>query len=98
MIDNTRYPLAHPQVAARIVDGNAVILLAESGEVNVLNGVGTRVWELSDGAHSVADILATIVDEYAVAPERAAAEVHSFLETLINARMLTWRDEPDLSR
>ena len=94
MIDDSQFPVAHPQVAARIVDGTAVILLSESGEVNVLNDVGTRVWELSDGAHSVGEILATIVVEYAVTLERAHAEVYEFLQTLIDARMVILRNSP----
>ncbi len=44
-----KYPAYSAQVATRIIDGAAVVILADAGEVNVINPVGTRVWELIDG-------------------------------------------------
>lgn len=42
-MDSHKFPSPHPQVAARIIDGSAVIVLADSGQVNVLNAVCTRI-------------------------------------------------------
>jgi hypothetical protein len=61
-MDANKYPVAHPQVAARIVDGAAVIVLDDSGTVTVLNEVGTR-WELIDGTRSVGAIAQAIESE-----------------------------------
>lgn len=82
----TDYPVPHAQVAARIVDDAAVIVLADAGEVNVLNPVGTRIWELVDGTHSVQEIIATIAAEYAVSAEDAARDVEEFLQQLVEAQ------------
>lgn len=77
------YPTMHPQVAAQMVDDAAVIVLADAGEVNVLNPVGTRVWELSDGSHTIQQIIETIADEFDVAPGEMRVDVEEFLETLV---------------
>ena len=94
MIDWSKYPVAHPQVASRIVDGTAVIVLADSGEVSMLNSVGTRVWELVNGKRSVRDIANVIIAEYDVAAETAERDVASFMQLLIDAKAVTLQDQP----
>lgn len=79
------YPVSHPQVACRIIDGSAVIVLADAGEVNVLNQVGTRIWELIDGSRSGQQIAEAIEAEFEVSPEQARQDVAEFLSTLSEA-------------
>jgi hypothetical protein len=79
-------PMPHPQVAARIVDGAAVIVLADTGEVTLLNPVGTRVWELCDGSRTAGEIVEMITTEFEVAPEQALQDVENFLEELVQAQ------------
>ncbi len=90
----SQYPAPHPQVAARIVDGSAVIVLADAGEVTVLNPVGSRIWELLDGTRSGSDIVQRIVAEYDVTAEQATQDVASFLQTLLDANAIVLRDQP----
>lgn len=82
------YPVPHPQVAGRVVDGEAVIILSESNLVNVYNPVGSRVWELCDGTRTVEDVIDLIVAEYEVNRERAQADVVAFIEQLLVDRVL----------
>ncbi|CAG0942245.1 hypothetical protein ANRL1_00875 [Anaerolineae bacterium] len=90
------YPTMHPQVAAQIVDDAAVIVLADAGEVNVLNPVGTRVWELSDGSHTIQQIIETIADEFEVTLQDAHVDVQEFLETLVQDKMVVIEELPML--
>jgi coenzyme PQQ biosynthesis protein PqqD len=76
------------------VDGSAVIVLADAGEVTVLNPVGTSVWDLIDGARTVADIVAAIQAEYDVSAAQAEQDVAQFLNTLVEAGALTLADQP----
>ena len=94
MIDWLKYPVPHAQVASRVVDGTAVIVLADSGEVSMLNSVGTRVWELVDGKRSVRDIANAIIAEYDVTAETAERDVASFMQLLIDAKAVTLQDQP----
>jgi coenzyme PQQ biosynthesis protein PqqD len=86
-------PAPHPQVASRIVDGEALIVLADSGEVTVLNSIGSRVWELADGSRSVGEIVETIVAEYDTTREQAEQDVVAFLQELEQGKMLVLNDE-----
>ena len=92
------YPTPHPQVAAQIVDDEAVIVLADAGEVNVLNPVGTRVWELSDGSHTIQQIVEEIADEFEVNLEQAREDVVEFLETLVQNKMVVLDETPMLDK
>jgi hypothetical protein len=93
-MDLNKYPTPHPQVATRTVEDAAVIVLADSGEVTVLNPVGTSVWELADGRRTVQEIIAAIEAEYEVSREQAQEDVTSFLQTLVEAGALTLADQP----
>jgi hypothetical protein len=88
-----KYPVLHPQVAARIIDGEAVIVLPESGQVNVLNEVGSRIWELIDGTRSVGEITEIIVAEYDVTAEQAERDISDFIQELVDNKMLVLADE-----
>ena len=44
------------RTASRVIDGKAVVITIDRNELHVLNAVGTRVWELSDG-RSLEDII-----------------------------------------
>ncbi len=88
MSTSKKYPKPHPQTAGRVIDGEAVVILADSSEVNVLNPVGSRIFELADGSHSVEDVIEVIVAEYNISPEQAAADVNEFLKKLVEQSVL----------
>ena len=93
-MDSTKYPTPHPQVAARVVDGSALIVLADSGEVNVLNPVGTRMWELMDGTRTVQEIADAICAEYDVTAQQSLADVEELVSQLMGANALVLQDQP----
>jgi hypothetical protein len=80
-IATTTVPHRSQRIAARVVDGQALLVVIDAKQLHTLNGVGTRVWELCDG-RDVQAIIAAIVDEYAVTPEVAAADVEHFVSQL----------------
>ncbi len=51
-------------VVSRMVDGEAVIVEPQKGLVNVVTTVGSRIWELVDGARTAADIADMIATEW----------------------------------
>ena len=81
-------PKKHPRTASRLVDGEAVIVLPGEGMVKVLNAVGSRVWELADGARTVGEMVETIHDEYDVDREQAQEDVVEFVSTMVAANLL----------
>jgi hypothetical protein len=81
-------PVRHPDAAARVYDEEAFIVLPHKGQYKILNGVGTRVWDLIDGERSAGDIARVIADEYDTSFETALSDVESFLNDLENNGML----------
>ncbi len=89
-----KYPRRHAQVAARVMGDQALVVLADSGEVNVFNPVGTRIWELIDGKHSLQEIVDAIVSEYEVERNQATEDVVEFVGELVKANAVTLEDRP----
>jgi coenzyme PQQ synthesis protein D (PqqD) len=85
---NADCPALHSQVAMQTVDGLAVLVLADSGEVVVLNQVGTRILELLDGRRSFDELVAAIESEYEVSEDEARRDLEAFLQTLLDAGAL----------
>lgn len=74
-------PRPAARIAARVIDGKALIVVLDEKQLHTLNGVGTRVWELCDG-RSVAAIAEALVHEYEVDAGAALADVQRFVAEL----------------
>jgi hypothetical protein len=93
-MDLLKYPIPHSQTAARIVDGTAIIVLADSGQVNVLNAVGTRIWELTDGKRNLQEIADVIQSEYKVSPQQALQDLTEFMQEMLVNKIISLEDTP----
>jgi hypothetical protein len=51
------------QTIQDVVDGQVVVLHAETGTCYTLNGVGSRIWALIQEPRRIHDICAVLVDE-----------------------------------
>lgn len=89
MIDLDRYITRNEDAAWRVFEDGAVIVSPTESVMHSLNPVGTRVWELADGTLNINEILDTIVEEFDVTREQAAADVSEFAEALSDKGMLT---------
>jgi hypothetical protein len=89
-----QYPIPHSQVAGRTIDDEAVLVLSETGDVEVLNAVGARIWELADGTRTVNQIISAIEGEYSVNRERAEADVLEFVGQLAAEQIIVMSDAP----
>jgi methyltransferase-like protein len=85
-----RFPAHHPQAAYQVVDGQAVIVLADSGQVTILNEIGTFIWQLCDGKHSQEQIVSAVVQEYEVAAEVAAQDAAAFLDQMAELQAIVF--------
>lgn len=92
---STMYPKPHPQTAGRVIDGEAVLILADSSEVNVLNQVGSRIFELSDGNKSVEEISKIIAKEYDVTREQSDIDVRQFLLLLVDQSVIVLEENQE---
>jgi hypothetical protein len=78
------------KTASRIIDGEAVIVIPEKGVVNILNLVGSRIWELLDGKNNSQDIARIISQEFEVADTAAHKDVQEFIQELSDKGLITF--------
>ena len=92
-------PRRHPDLAWRNWDGEVVILTPAGhlpgapseqadGAEHDLNPVASRIFELCDGARTVAEIASTLVDEFEVDASIAEADAVQFVAELLQMRLL----------
>ncbi len=86
--DGGRPPRRNSSAGFRIFEGEAVVVLPDEAEVNVLNEVGARVWDLIDGVRSVDSIVDQICEEYEIGREQASRDVQELLASLNQHRMI----------
>jgi hypothetical protein len=79
----------NPATAWRVIEGEAVILSVDTKVFRGLNPVGSRVWELIDGARTLDEIATMISREFDVTPEVAAGDVRAFVEALLGKGLVT---------
>ena len=98
-ISGASVPIKSGGVVLRRIDAEIVFMqtAGDASELRTLctaNDVGARVWELTDGDHSVEDIASVIASEYDVDEGTARADTEAFLQQLTQARCVDWLDEP----
>src|SRR5262249_11838061 len=69
LMDLRAVPRRSPNSAYRIYDGQATIVLPDRAEVNVLNEIGSLVWDRMDGRRTVAQLIEAVVAEFDVTPD-----------------------------
>jgi hypothetical protein len=74
-------------VAWRVLDGAAVLVAPTSPTMQVLNPVGTRVWELADG-RPIASIIDAIVNEFEVERSQVEVDVELFVKDMTGKGLL----------
>jgi hypothetical protein len=85
MFEDGKYK-RNPDVSWRTIEGQAVLILNKEGEVQVLNQVGTLVWE--NVGLPLEELARNIAAAYDVPLDQARADAREFLETLEQAGAL----------
>ena len=72
----------------RELDGEAILLDPQEGCSYNLNKVGTVIWTLLDGTHTVEDIAAAVCEAYEVEYTQALHDVEQLLNDLREHKLL----------
>jgi|SRR5438093_10847649 len=67
----------------RLIDGEAILLDREEGEVIRLNPVAAEIWATIDGTRTVAEIVAHICSTFEVSERRARKDAEQFIKILL---------------
>jgi coenzyme PQQ synthesis protein D (PqqD) len=69
-------------------DPSIVLLDSQSGEYYTLEAVGTRVWQLCDGARTLGEIAAVIAKEYDQSPEVIERDILELAQDLMAEQLV----------
>jgi hypothetical protein len=83
-----KIPIKSPSTASQIIDGEAVVIVPSEQMVNVLNPVGSRIWDLTDGKRSIAEIAEILTQEFDVSYETAIRDAIEFTGDLAEKKMM----------
>lgn len=87
-----RRPIHHPSTASRVFGSDAVVISPAENMVRMLNPVGSRIWQLTDGSNTVEEIAVTLTEEFEVDLPHARQSVAGFVEDLVNRNLLDWSE------
>lgn len=76
------------------VDGELVMMNAETGNYITISRVGGRIWEMIEQSMTVDQICSRLVDEFDVAPEVCRADVQRFLDEMVDNKAITIEESP----
>ncbi|MDX1413609.1 MAG: PqqD family protein [Candidatus Promineifilaceae bacterium] len=83
-------PRIAPDIIWRLLDENAVVVSPGTGEVRVLNPVGTIIWQLLVEENTLQEIEAYLVAHYEVSQECANKDLEQFFVELSERGVLIW--------
>ena len=80
---DSRFRLNEPQVTAKVMDGEAVIIHLGTGVYYSMEGVGCLVWQGITSGHDTAAIVDGIMDRYGIERGVAEADIGRLLGELV---------------
>jgi hypothetical protein len=76
------------EVAAKVLDGEAIMINLSNGTYYSMDKVGGFIWELLEGRHSLREIVDAIAARYDVAQERAQSDVERLAAELVEEQLV----------
>ncbi len=90
-----KYIARSPAIAARLLDGEMMVMSAETSTLFSLNEVGTAIWEAADGVTPLADIVEQrICAEFEVPSQVAYQDAEEFVTALSKQGIMQVAERP----
>jgi len=88
--------IAHSkEIAARVLEGEMLIMSARHSTLFTLNELGTIIWQAADGETTLQEIVERkICPEFDVEPEEALKDAENFVRELASHGILILSDRP----
>jgi len=95
---NNRLCPKEEEVAAKVMDGEAIIINFSNGIYYSLDKVGGLVWELIEGSSSPTEIVEVILEHYEASPEQVNVDIEKLVAELIQENLVTASDVSGANR
>jgi hypothetical protein len=95
MASTEKYLIQSPDIAARTIGDDTVIMSTLDSTVFMLNSVGSAIWKGADGATPLAQIIReSVCSQFDVADEEAFADANEFVDKLVSHGILSISESP----
>jgi len=81
--------LKNERVPWRIIEGEAILVKVDSGEVIHLNEVAAEIWRTIDGKRKISEIVDHIQKDFDVDREEAEKDTLEFIKSLSDINLVT---------
>lgn len=76
------------EVAAKIIDGEAILINLATGVYYSMDKVGASMWEMIAANHTLEQVVSTVVHRYDVALDQATADVLRLADELLQENLV----------
>jgi hypothetical protein len=76
------------EIAAKVIDGELIIIRLSDGTYYSMDNVGTRVWELIERRHDLGAVIDTIATWYGTPVERVDSDTTPLVAELLAERLI----------
>jgi len=84
----SRLRLNEQEVAAKVIDGEAIIINLANGIYYSMDKVGALIWEMLAGGHSLAEVTTAVLACYDIPQAQAEVDVHKLAAELVQENLL----------
>ena len=84
----SRLRLNEQEVAAKVIDGEAIIINLANGIYYSMDKVGALIWETLAEGHSLAEVTVAVLARYDIPQEQAEADVQKLAAELVQENLL----------
>lgn len=88
----TRLRPNEEEVAAKVMDGEAILINLSNGMYYSMDKVGGLIWEMIEGNHNMEEIVAAIIAHYDASPEQVQADVERLATELVEENLVNISD------
>ncbi|KFO67378.1 hypothetical protein ER57_11235 [Smithella sp. SCADC] len=82
-------PKKNPEIIAKNVRGEMVLLNPLSGKYYGLNKVGCAFWEKADGTRTLPEIVSLLLEDFNVERERLTKDIEDLIKSLTENKLVT---------
>ena len=86
------------EVAAKVLDGEAIIINLSNGMYYSMDRVGGLIWEMIEGQSTLEETVAEIIARYDVSPQQAQADVQRVADELVQEKLVIVSDQASSAR
>jgi hypothetical protein len=81
------------EVAAKVIDGEAIIINLANGIYYSMDKVGGLIWDLVQAGHSLEEVIMAVTDRYDVSREKVEADIQELVEELLRENLVALSED-----